>query len=119
MATWLPRPGVYKKAVVNVSCLTVSDRGPRNSSPQRARCTPVVGRNFEHHTGRAGQHLWNKVYCMVSHRTNARRRLSVEPIADVQKLPNYQVVSCVCCHVLSEGKERNLPEHETDWTPTQ
>ncbi|GFS99474.1 hypothetical protein TNCV_4534431 [Trichonephila clavipes] len=26
------------------------DRGPRNSSWQRARCTPAVGRSFEHHT---------------------------------------------------------------------
>ncbi|GFW92751.1 hypothetical protein TNCV_1735441 [Trichonephila clavipes] len=26
----------------------MSDRGPRNSS-QRARCTPVVSRSFEHH----------------------------------------------------------------------
>ncbi|GFV56045.1 uncharacterized protein TNCV_2266311 [Trichonephila clavipes] len=28
----------------------MSDRGPRNSSRQRARCTPVVSRNFEQHT---------------------------------------------------------------------
>ncbi|GFX23841.1 mariner Mos1 transposase [Trichonephila clavipes] len=28
----------------------VSDRGPRNSSWQRVRCTPVVIRSFEHRT---------------------------------------------------------------------
>ncbi|GFS73101.1 hypothetical protein TNCV_686791 [Trichonephila clavipes] len=31
--------------------LIVSDRGPRNSSRQWARCTPVVNRSIEHHTG--------------------------------------------------------------------
>ncbi|GFX73125.1 hypothetical protein TNCV_4502041 [Trichonephila clavipes] len=29
----------------------MSDQGPRNSSRQRARFTPVVRRIFEHHTG--------------------------------------------------------------------
>ncbi|GFW96606.1 hypothetical protein TNCV_2846631 [Trichonephila clavipes] len=29
----------------------MSDRGPRNSSRQRAGCTPVVSRRFQHHTG--------------------------------------------------------------------
>ncbi|GFX46704.1 uncharacterized protein TNCV_4038521 [Trichonephila clavipes] len=28
----------------------MSDGGPRNSSRQRAKCTPVVNRSFEHHT---------------------------------------------------------------------
>ncbi|GFW75747.1 uncharacterized protein TNCV_4429301 [Trichonephila clavipes] len=36
---------------VNVTCLTVLDRGLRNSSRQRARWTIVVRRSFEHHTG--------------------------------------------------------------------
>ncbi|GFV95356.1 transposable element Tcb2 transposase [Trichonephila clavipes] len=31
-------------------CLTLSDGGPRNSSWETARCTPVVSRIFEHHT---------------------------------------------------------------------
>ncbi|GFV88375.1 hypothetical protein TNCV_1241881 [Trichonephila clavipes] len=30
---------------------TASDSGPRNSSWQGARCTPVVHRSREHHTG--------------------------------------------------------------------
>ncbi|GFS87283.1 myosin-I heavy chain [Trichonephila clavipes] len=37
--------------VANATCLTVSDRGPRNSSWQRAECTPVVSCIFEHHVG--------------------------------------------------------------------
>ncbi|GFT25950.1 hypothetical protein TNCV_2807891 [Trichonephila clavipes] len=37
--------------VTNVTCLTISDRGPRSSSWQRARCTPVVSRSFEYHAG--------------------------------------------------------------------
>ncbi|GFW37792.1 hypothetical protein TNCV_4629971 [Trichonephila clavipes] len=36
--------------VANPTCLTMSDRGPRNSSRQRARCMSVVIRSFEHHT---------------------------------------------------------------------
>ncbi|GFV56289.1 hypothetical protein TNCV_106451 [Trichonephila clavipes] len=28
----------------------MSDQGPRNSSWQRAKCTPVVHRSFEHHS---------------------------------------------------------------------
>ncbi|GFX97221.1 hypothetical protein TNCV_557111 [Trichonephila clavipes] len=37
--------------VANATCLTSSDRSPQNSSWQGARCTPVVNRSFEHHTG--------------------------------------------------------------------
>ncbi|GFV48103.1 hypothetical protein TNCV_3027861 [Trichonephila clavipes] len=37
--------------VTNATCLTMSDRGPRNSSWQRATCTHVVIRSFEHHPG--------------------------------------------------------------------
>ncbi|GFV50026.1 hypothetical protein TNCV_2354111 [Trichonephila clavipes] len=37
--------------VANATCLTVSDRGPGNSSWQRSRCTPVVIRSFENHSG--------------------------------------------------------------------
>ncbi|GFV88524.1 acetylcholine receptor subunit alpha-like 2 [Trichonephila clavipes] len=39
----------YRVVVSNATCLTKSDRGPRNSSWQGARSTPVVG--LEHHTG--------------------------------------------------------------------
>ncbi|GFU93142.1 hypothetical protein TNCV_3956491 [Trichonephila clavipes] len=35
--------------VANVTCLTVSDRIPQNSSWQRISRTPVVSRSFEHH----------------------------------------------------------------------
>ncbi|GFW25917.1 integrase catalytic domain-containing protein [Trichonephila clavipes] len=35
----------------NATCLTVSDGGPRNSSLQWARGTPVVVRRLEHHPG--------------------------------------------------------------------
>ncbi|GFW60996.1 hypothetical protein TNCV_4872061 [Trichonephila clavipes] len=41
-----------KSAVVvaaNATCLTVSDRDSRISSRQRARCTRVISRCFEHH----------------------------------------------------------------------
>ncbi|GFX30481.1 hypothetical protein TNCV_3461321 [Trichonephila clavipes] len=37
--------------VAHATCLTKSDRGPRDSSWQWARCTPVVGLSLEHHTG--------------------------------------------------------------------
>ncbi|GFW72593.1 hypothetical protein TNCV_3798211 [Trichonephila clavipes] len=37
--------------VDNTTCLTISDRGPRNSLRQIAGCTPVISRNFEHHAG--------------------------------------------------------------------
>ncbi|GFT17508.1 hypothetical protein TNCV_4807501 [Trichonephila clavipes] len=37
--------------VTYATCLTMSDRGPRNSSLQRTRCTPDDSRNFEHHAG--------------------------------------------------------------------
>ncbi|GFX10039.1 hypothetical protein TNCV_4539101 [Trichonephila clavipes] len=43
----------FKLVVVvgtNATCLKMSDRGPRNTSPQRSSGTPVVIRNFEHHT---------------------------------------------------------------------
>ncbi|GFX14431.1 uncharacterized protein TNCV_1616141 [Trichonephila clavipes] len=36
--------------VADTTCLTVSDRGPRNSSWQWARGTPVVDLSLEHHT---------------------------------------------------------------------
>ncbi|GFX04739.1 hypothetical protein TNCV_2247221 [Trichonephila clavipes] len=36
----------------------MSDRGPRNSSCQWARCTPVVGLSLEHHTGVAFLGFW-------------------------------------------------------------
>ncbi|GFU91543.1 hypothetical protein TNCV_2543091 [Trichonephila clavipes] len=39
------------EVVANATCMTVSDRSLRNSSRQRARCTPVISRSFEHYTG--------------------------------------------------------------------
>ncbi|GFX78691.1 hypothetical protein TNCV_31311 [Trichonephila clavipes] len=45
-------PQHYRHVVVvvsNATSLTLSDRGPRNSSWQGAKSTPVVG--LEHHTG--------------------------------------------------------------------
>ncbi|GFV51043.1 HTH_Tnp_Tc3_2 domain-containing protein [Trichonephila clavipes] len=36
--------------VAHATCLTESDRGPRNSLGQWARCTPVVGLSLEHPT---------------------------------------------------------------------
>ncbi|GFW33316.1 hypothetical protein TNCV_2859931 [Trichonephila clavipes] len=39
------------RVAANATCLTVSDRGPRNSSRQKTTCTPVVIRIFEHHAG--------------------------------------------------------------------
>ncbi|GFW67112.1 hypothetical protein TNCV_4031301 [Trichonephila clavipes] len=41
----------YVVVVANATCLTKSDRGPRNSSWKGARRTPVVGLGLEHHTG--------------------------------------------------------------------
>ncbi|GFX94232.1 hypothetical protein TNCV_4292771 [Trichonephila clavipes] len=41
----------YVVVIANVTCLTVSDRGPRYSSWQRDRCTSVDSRSFEPHTG--------------------------------------------------------------------
>ncbi|GFT88861.1 hypothetical protein TNCV_906741 [Trichonephila clavipes] len=38
-------------AVTNATCLTMLVRDPRNSSWQRAKCTPVVIRSFEPHSG--------------------------------------------------------------------
>ncbi|GFX58007.1 hypothetical protein TNCV_4047651 [Trichonephila clavipes] len=37
-------------SVTNANCLTMSYGGPRNSSLQRARCTPVIKLSFEHYT---------------------------------------------------------------------
>ncbi|GFT59637.1 histone-lysine N-methyltransferase SETMAR [Trichonephila clavipes] len=37
--------------VTNATCLTMTDRGQRNSSWQRARCPSVVRSSFEHHAG--------------------------------------------------------------------
>ncbi|GFW80198.1 uncharacterized protein TNCV_461061 [Trichonephila clavipes] len=37
--------------VTNSTCLTMSNQGPLNSSWKRARCTPVVSRSLEHHSG--------------------------------------------------------------------
>ncbi|GFV85888.1 uncharacterized protein TNCV_1421911 [Trichonephila clavipes] len=43
--------------VAHATYLRLSDRGPRNSSWQWARCTPVVGISLEHHTGDMNQSL--------------------------------------------------------------
>ncbi|GFU20727.1 hypothetical protein TNCV_3176641 [Trichonephila clavipes] len=47
--------------VSNATCLTLLDRGPRNSMWQRARSTPVVCLGLEHYTGLAmfveGSHI--------------------------------------------------------------
>ncbi|GFS79102.1 uncharacterized protein TNCV_4408271 [Trichonephila clavipes] len=41
----------YVLVVAKATCLTVSDRSPRNSSWQRAKCMPLLSPSFEHHTG--------------------------------------------------------------------
>ncbi|GFX11377.1 hypothetical protein TNCV_2804381 [Trichonephila clavipes] len=46
-----PSPKAHVVVVAAATCLTMSNRGPRNHSRKRARSTPLVNRSFEPHTG--------------------------------------------------------------------
>ncbi|GFX51803.1 hypothetical protein TNCV_5015051 [Trichonephila clavipes] len=47
---------IHFVAVTSATCLTMSDRSPRNSSRQRGRCMPVVSRSFDSRYALAGFH---------------------------------------------------------------
>ncbi|GFW01343.1 hypothetical protein TNCV_5029961 [Trichonephila clavipes] len=57
--------------VAHATCLTLSDRGPRNSSCQWARCTPVVGLTLEHHTGM--ELKWREIFSSSLTRYSANK----------------------------------------------
>ncbi|GFU78485.1 uncharacterized protein TNCV_2300971 [Trichonephila clavipes] len=60
---------MFSIVVSNVTCLTASDRGSRNSSRQSAKCTPVIVRSLEHHTDdtrKTAVHLVNVPWQTVS-----------------------------------------------------